>query len=295
MSMSSSRYAGVRPKKRFGQNFLHDREMVIAIANSPGITKEDWVLEIGPGTGDLTVELLEHVGRMTAIELDRDLVERLKFRFVAHPEFELISADVLDVDLRQLATERQPEGRRLAVANIPYYITTPIVMALLDERSLKREGIPARPLFDSITVMVQREVADRMVAKAGTKDYGSLSVICQYAATVRKVLDVPRTSFKPVPKVDSAVVELCPRLTEPVAIADRGLFWRLVHSIFTSRRKQLRNSLLQAGVPAETLNRVAERRDLTVRGETLDLTAMAALVDDLVAVSPEGPESAPHG
>lgn len=285
MSMSSGRYAGIRPKKRFGQNFLHDRNMVTAIANSPGITKDDWVLEIGPGTGDLTVELLEHAGRLTAIELDRDLVELLKPRFIAYNNFELISDDVLNVNLGELVAERQPEGRRLAVANIPYYITTPIVMALLDERTIKQEGLPAKPLFDSITVMVQKEVADRMAAVPGTKDWGSLSVICQYAAHVRKVLDVPRGCFKPRPTVDSAVVELCPRLEEPIAIADRPLFWRIVHSIFTSRRKQLRNSLLQAGIPAETLDRLATRRDLTARGETFGLEELARLVDDLVAVA----------
>jgi 16S rRNA (adenine1518-N6/adenine1519-N6)-dimethyltransferase len=282
--MASGRYAGVRAKKRFGQNFLHDRRILTAIADSPGLTKDDWVLEIGPGTGDLTAELLERAGRVTAIEIDRDLVPRLRERFAADTHVELIEGDVMKQDLPALVQERQPEGRRLAVANIPYYITTPIVMALLDERRLKRDGIQGRPLFDSLTVMVQKEVADRMAATPGTKDYGALSVICQYAAEVRKVLNVPRGAFKPAPKVESAVVELRPRLQEPLVLADRALFWRVVAAIFTSRRKQLRNSLAQAGVPAETLNRLAERRDLMVRGETLDLDGLAAVISDLVAV-----------
>jgi 16S rRNA (adenine1518-N6/adenine1519-N6)-dimethyltransferase len=282
--MASGRYAGVRAKKRFGQNFLHDRRILTAIADSPELTSDDWVLEIGPGTGDLTAELLQRAGRVTAIEIDRDLVPKLQARFQADTHFELIEGDVMKQDLPTLVRERQPDGRRLAVANIPYYITTPIVMALLDERRLKREGIQGRPLFDSITVMVQKEVADRMAATPGTKDYGALSVICQYAAEVRKVMNVPRGAFKPAPKVESAVVELRPRLQEPLALADRALFWRVVHSIFTSRRKQLRNSLAQAGVPAETLNRLAERRDLMVRGETLDLQGLADVIADLVAV-----------
>lgn len=282
--MRPQRYGGIRAKKRFGQNFLHDKRILTAIADSPGLTADDWVLEIGPGPGDLTAELLDRAGRVTAVELDWDLVERLKTRFADRSNLELISGDVLKQDLHLLATERQPEGRRLAVANIPYYITTPIVMALLDEPRLKREGIAGRPLFDSITVMVQKEVAERMQADPSTKDWGALSVICQYAAEVRKVLDVPRGAFHPAPKVESAVVELIPRRSEPIAIADRALFWRLVHAIFTSRRKQLRNSLLTAGVPNEVVARLGERRDLTVRGETLNLPALAAVVDDLVAV-----------
>lgn len=281
--MASGRYAGVRAKKRFGQNFLHDRRMLTAIAESPGLTADDWVLEIGPGMGDLTAELLARAGRVTAIEIDHDLVARLQTAFANEAHFELIDGDVLKQELPTLVAERQPTGRRLAVANIPYYITTPIIMALLDERQLKRQGIPERPLFDSITVMVQKEVADRMAASAGTKEYGALSVICQYAAEVRQVLKVPRGCFKPAPQVDSAVVELRPRATEPVAIADRALFWAVVASIFTSRRKQLRNSLSQAGVPAAVLNRLATMRDLTVRGETLDLASLAALNADLVA------------
>jgi 16S rRNA (adenine1518-N6/adenine1519-N6)-dimethyltransferase len=285
--MASGRYAGVRAKKRFGQNFLHDRRILTAIADSPGLTADDWVLEIGPGMGDLTSELLPRAGRLTAIEIDHDLVARLQKAFGSEPNFELIDGDVLKQDLATLANERQPTGRRLAVANIPYYITTPIIMALLDERNLKRHGMPERPLFDSITVMVQKEVADRMAASAGTKEYGALTVICQYAAEVRKVLNVPRGAFKPAPKVDSAVVELRPRRSEPMTIADRALFWRVVASIFTSRRKQLRNSLSQAGVPADVLDRLAARRDLTVRGETLDLDGLAALNADLVAAQGE--------
>lgn len=282
------RFQGVRAKKRFGQNFLHDPRILTAIADSPQLTGEDWVLEIGPGTGELTAELLSRASRVTAVEIDRDLASRLRTRFAGAPNLEQIEGDVLKLDLGALVRERQPEGRRLAVANIPYYITTPILMALLEERSVKRQGIPEQPLFHSITVMVQKEVAERMLAVPGTKDYGALSVIVQVAATVRKVTGVPRGCFKPAPNVDSMVLELTPRTVEPVAIVDRGLFWRLVAAIFVTRRKQLRNSLLRAGVPAEVVATLAAKRDLTIRGETLDLQGLADVVADIARLQADG-------
>ncbi|MEB3330030.1 MAG: 16S rRNA (adenine(1518)-N(6)/adenine(1519)-N(6))-dimethyltransferase RsmA [Candidatus Sericytochromatia bacterium] len=272
-----------RPKHRLGQNFLHDvrvREEIVAAA---ALSSADTVLEIGPGRGFLTSALLEAgPGRVVAVELDRTLAPYLEPVMAANPQFSLVWGDFLKTPWEALALG--PWERTKVVANIPYYITTPILLHLLQAERLAREPLAAlRPRAERIILMVQWEVAQRLLAGPGGKDYGSLSLIAQYAADVSLVTRVPAGAFRPRPEVDSAVVMLKPRQLPPVAVSCPAMLSRVIRGAFQQRRKTLQNSLMGAGLPRERLQAAAQSLglDLGRRAETLSLAEFAALADAL--------------
>ena len=248
------------PKKRFGQHFLHDRHVISQIVAAFSPKPDDQVVEIGPGTGVLTRALLEKLGHLYAVELDRDLAARLNTEF-ALERFTLHSADALKFDFCRIA----PSDRKLRlIGNLPYNISTPLLFHLLDQ-----SGCIQDMLF-----MLQKEVVDRMCAAPGSKDYGRLSVMIQYRCAVEKLFDVAPGAFTPPPKVDSSVARLVPHATPPVAVNDPEKFARLVQAAFTSRRKVLRNTL-KNWLRAEEMQALGI--DPTRRAETLSLAEFAAL------------------
>jgi 16S rRNA (adenine1518-N6/adenine1519-N6)-dimethyltransferase len=266
---------GIRPQHRLGQNFLIDASVLDTIVAASGAGPDDFVLEIGPGLGPLTQRLAEVAGKVLAVELDRNLVAILEKTVVAaHPNVEVIQGDAGRIDLHELLDGRLAPGRRAKVAaNLPYYITTPLVMRLLEER------LP----LDEIVVMVQKEVANRMVSPPGSKEYGALSVAVQYYTEVRIVTTVSRTAFLPPPDVDSAVVAMRVRAVPPVD-APRAGFFRVVKAAFGQRRKALGNAL-SAGLGIDKV-RVQEVLRATGidpgrRGETLSLEEFAAIARNI--------------
>lgn len=259
-------------QKKFGQNFLIDPRVLEKIIRAADITEEDWVLEIGPGIGTMTQRLAERAGKVAAVEIDRNLIPILEETLAPYPNVTIINEDILKLDLRQLAEEMW-EGRPMkVVANLPYYITTPIVMGLLEGEAL----------LHSITVMVQREVADRMQAGPGTKDYGALSLAVQYYARPEIVANVPPNCFLPRPNVGSAVIRLTRYEEPPVQVADEKKLFALIRASFNQRRKTLANSLGNAAglkVSREQVTGALEELGLsaTIRGEALTLEQFAAL------------------
>ncbi len=265
----------ISAKKRYGQNFLIDRRVLERIIEGAGISKEDVVLEIGPGIGTLTQALCEAAGRVIAVEIDRDMIPLLEENLSGYENYEIINEDVLKLDLEMLIRERGLVSRPLRVAaNLPYYITTPIIMQLLESR------IPAR----TITVMVQKEVADRMQAAPGTADYGALSLAVQYYADARISAKVPPNCFIPRPNVDSAVITLERYETPPVDVKDEVHLFRLIRAAFAQRRKTLANALKNdpsLGLDRERVEAALSRLGLNadIRGERLSLQQFAALSD----------------
>jgi dimethyladenosine transferase len=269
-----------RAKKRFGQNFLVDRRVLDAIVDAADLSAEDRVLEIGPGQGVLTRELSQNAGKVVAVELDRDLAPILEPLEREFSNLHIVWKDFLKVSWEDLGL---PETGTKVVANIPYYITTPILLKLLHEEELTTK--PFSELtgrVSDILLMVQAEVADRLNAKPGTKDYGSITVLVQYAATVETVVKAPRSSFKPAPKVDSKVIRLRPRATPIVDVAEPKVFFRVVRAAFNQRRKTLLNALSMS-FDKDRLREAeaATGISLTRRGETLTLDEFATLANAL--------------
>lgn len=259
-------------KKNFGQNFLIDTNILDNIVEGAGVTKEDCVLEIGPGIGSLTQVLAESAKKVVAVEIDRNLIPILKGTLAGYENIQLLNQDILKTDIDQLiARENNGEAVRV-VANLPYYITTPIIMDLLEnQRNVK-----------SITVMVQKEVAERMQAAPGCKDYGSLSIAVQYYCAVRIDNIVPPSCFMPKPKVASAVITLEPRSAPKVQVADEALFFHIIKCAFGQRRKTLLNSLFNLGefsIDKEGLAHIIRSigQDERVRGEALSIEAFGEL------------------
>jgi 16S rRNA (adenine1518-N6/adenine1519-N6)-dimethyltransferase len=262
---------GIRPKHSLGQNFLIDQRVLEAIVAAAGLGSGDLVLEIGPGLGTLTQRLAQAAGRVLAIELDRDLISILQKTIVEpYGNVEVIHGDAGKVDLRRLLGERLGAGQKAKVtANLPYYVTTPLLMRLLEE------DLP----LDCIVVMVQKEVADRMVAPPGGKEYGALSVAVQYYTEPRVVTRVSRGAFLPPPEVDSAVVAMQVRERPPVD-APRHLFFQVVRAAFGQRRKALANALTGGlGLDKQRVQELlgAAGIDPGRRGETLSLEEFAAI------------------
>ncbi len=269
-----------RAKKRLGQNFLADRRILDAIVEAADLTPEDRVLEIGPGQGVLTRELASHAGKVVAVELDRDLVPILTPLKTDFPNLDFIWGDFLKVSWEDLGL---PETGTKVVANIPYYITTPILLKLLHEEELTTKPYAeVTGRVSDILLMVQAEVADRLNAKPGTKDYGSITVLVQYAATVETVVKVPRTAFKPAPKVDSKVIRIRPRETPAIDVADPRTFFKVVRAAFNQRRKTLLNALSMS-FDKDRLRAAEEATgiSMTRRGETLSLSEFATLANAL--------------
>ncbi len=262
-------------KKKFGQNFLIDSHVLEGIVEAAGVTEDDLVLEIGPGIGSLTQYLAEAAGKVIAVEIDKTLLPVLAYTLSEYNNVTVINEDILKVDLDEIVSENG--GRPIkVVANLPYYITTPIIMKLFESRAR----------IESITVMVQKEVADRMAAGPGGKDYGSLSLAVGYYAKAVTVMDVPPSSFIPQPNVGSAVVNLS-RYTEPrVKVQDEKRLFEIVRTAFNQRRKTLSNSLSNnpsLGVSRQevTDGLVKMGVDEKARGEILTLEQFAELSDIL--------------
>lgn len=259
-------------QKKYGQNFLIDPGVLDRVMRAAEITAQDCVLEIGPGIGTMTQRLAERAGKVVAVEIDRNLIPILEETLEAYPNVTVINEDILRLDLRQLAQDMW-EGRPMkVVANLPYYITTPIVMGLLEGDAL----------LCSITVMVQREVAERMQAAPGTKDYGALSLAVQYYAKPEIVANVPPNCFMPRPNVGSAVIRLTRYEEPPVQVADEKKLFALIRASFNQRRKTLANSLGNAAevdVSRERVVRALEQMGLpaSIRGEALTLEQFADL------------------
>ena len=262
-------------QKKFGQNFLIDSNVLESIIRGAEITKDDFVLEIGPGIGTMTQYLCEAARQVVAVEIDKMLIPILEDTLSEYDNVEVINQDVLKVDIKSLAEEKNNGKPIKVVANLPYYITTPIIMGLFES------GVP----IDSITIMVQKEVADRMQTGPGSKDYGALSLAVQYYATAKVILNVSATCFMPRPNVGSAVIRLTSH-KKPVAVKNEKLMFDIIRASFNQRRKTLVNGLYNVGglnKSKEELAAVLESIGLAanVRGETLTLEQFAALSDAL--------------
>lgn len=263
-------------QKKFGQNFLIDPHVLDKIIAAAEITKEDFVLEIGPGIGTMTQYLAEAAREVVAVEIDRSLIPILDETLAAYNNVTVINQDVLKLDIAALAQERNGGRPIKVVANLPYYITTPIIMSLFES------GVP----LESVTVMVQKEVAQRMQAVPGTKDYGALSLAVQYYASPYIAANVPPNCFIPRPNVGSAVIRLTRYPEPPVTVRDEKLMFALIRASFNQRRKTLLNGLKNAAdlpYTKEELQAALQAVGLpeTVRGETLTLAQFAALADVL--------------
>ncbi len=263
-------------QKKFGQNFLVDSNILDKIIESAQITREDCVLEIGPGIGTMTQRLAEEAREVVAVEIDRNLIPVLEDTLSAYANVTVINADILKFDLNRLVEERNGGRPIKVVANLPYYITTPIIMALFEKH------VP----LQSVTIMVQKEVADRMQEGPGTKDYGALSLSVQYYAKPEIVARVPASCFMPKPNVDSTVIRLTRYENPPVETADEAWLFAVIRASFNQRRKTLVNGLTNAGYPGIGRQQVEEALSgmglaLTVRGETLTLEQFAELSNRL--------------
>lgn len=261
-------------QKKFGQNFLIDPHVLEKIIEAAQITKDDCVVEIGPGIGTMTQYLAESAGRVVAVEIDRALIPILEDTLAAYDNVEIINEDILKVDLRRLVEEKNGGRPVKVVANLPYYITTPIVMGLFESH------VP----LQSITIMVQKEVAERMQAGPGTKDYGALSLAVQYYASAEVVANVPPNCFIPRPNVGSAVIRLTRYAEPPVEVRNEKLMFAIIRASFNQRRKMLANGLGNA--PGLSVSREEVREALgsmgvseNIRGEAMTLEQFAQLAN----------------
>ena len=265
-------------QKKFGQNFLIDENVVRKIVREAGVTKDDFVLEIGPGIGTMTQILCEEAREVVAVEIDKKLIPILTQDTLSYYDnVTVINEDILKLDIVKLANERNGGKPIKVVANLPYYITTPIIMGLFESQ------VP----LDSITIMVQKEVADRMQVGPGTKDYGALSLAVQFYARPQIVLTVPASCFMPRPNVDSAVIRLERFKEPPVDVTDQHLMFNIIRASFNQRRKTMTNSVVNAGlgITREKLLAALEAVGLpaTVRGEALTLEQFAMLSNHISA------------
>lgn len=259
-------------QKKFGQNFLIDPRVLDKIINAAEITKEDCVIEIGPGIGSVTQALLENAGKVISIEIDDQLIPILKEQYGHNEHFKLIHKDVLKVDLKKLIEEESPHRKIKVVANLPYYITTPIIMMLLENE------LP----IESITVMVQKEVADRMASGPGSKQYGAITVAMNYYCSTSLVANVPQNCFMPRPNVDSAVIKLTLHETPVVDVDNPKQMLSIIKAAFSQRRKTLLNTLASngnLGLDKEMIKNILEESGIgaSTRGETLLLQDYAML------------------
>ncbi len=261
----------IHMSKKLGQNFLIDESIVDGIVDAADIQEGETVLEIGPGIGTLTQGLAEAKANVIAVELDKRLPDVLAHTLDGYENVKIVQGDILKVNIPEITGG----GSFKVVANLPYYITTPIVMALLEQRL---------PMTKLVT-MVQKEVALRMVANPGKKDYGALSIAVQYYTKPKIVLDVPPYSFIPAPDVDSVVICCDVRQKPPVDVADEKMFFRVVKAAFCQRRKTLNNALKTMGIDKETVMEILQQSgiDGVRRGETLSLTEFAVIANQVSA------------
>lgn len=264
-------------QKKFGQNFLIDGHVLDKIIAGAGVTKDDMVLEIGPGIGTMTQYLAEAAGKVVAVEIDRNLLPILQETLADYDNVKVIHADVLSLDLERLVQEENGGRPIKVVANLPYYITTPIIMALFEQH------VP----LANVTVMVQKEVAARMKSGPGSKDYGALSLAVQYYAEPYIVANVPCNCFMPRPNVDSAVIRLTRYEEPPVQVKDEKMLFKIIRASFNQRRKTLQNGLNNSSELNFTKDQIAAAIaeagfSPSVRGEALTLEQFAKLTDILL-------------
>lgn len=270
-------------KKKFGQNFLIDPHVLDKIVDAAQITKDDFVLEIGPGIGTLTQYLCENARQVLAVEIDDKLIPILKETLQPYDNVEVLHGDILKQDIQQIA-DTYNDGKPIkVVANLPYYITTPIIMELFESH------VP----LANVTVMVQKEVADRMKAEPGTKDYGALSLAVQYYAKPYIAAFVPPNCFMPRPNVGSAVIRLDCLARVPVEVHNEKLMFRLIRASFNQRRKTLQNGIANSGELSFTKEQAARAIeqagfDVRIRGEKLGLEEFARLADELERMTENG-------
>lgn len=267
---------GLTAQKRYGQNFLIDSNVLEKIVKSAGITKEDTVLEIGPGIGTLTQYLCEVAGKVIAVEIDRNMIPVLEYTLSDYDNITIINEDVLKLNIPELVKEQNNSKPVKVVANLPYYITTPIIMGLLEMDA---------PI-ESITVMIQKEVAQRMQEGPGSKDYGALSLAVQYYSQAEMKMIVKPNCFIPRPNVDSAVIRLDIYDNPPVQVKNRALMFRIIKGAFEQRRKTLMNSLSHSSAYKTDKDKIEAAlvemgKNVNIRGEELTLEEFALLSDIL--------------
>ncbi len=267
---------GFRFSKSMGQNFLTAAWVPERIADESGIGSENGVLEVGPGVGCLTEQLSLRAGKVVAVELDSALRPVLAETMAGRDNVEIVFADVLKLDIPALVREKLGALRPAVCANLPYNITSPLLTAFIEARC-----------FESITVMIQREVARRLCAKAGTADYGAFTVYANWHTEPKILFDVPPGCFVPQPKVTSSVIRLTPRKTPPAEVRSEELFFRIVRAAFNQRRKTLVNALCSGvPLPKEKLESAVRSAgfDVRVRGESLDISGFAALTNEIYGI-----------
>ena len=267
----------ISANKSLGQNFLINDEVIEETINCADIEKEDLIIEIGPGLGTLTSKLLEKAKKIIAIELDNRMVKILKERFSLYSNFEIINQDILKVDLKEIIKKEKEENgikNVKVVANLPYYITTPIIMKLLEDKLD----------IESITVMVQKEVAKRLAANTGEKLAGAITYSVQYYCNTKEIIEVPRESFIPAPEVESEVIQLILRKNPPVKVKDEKVFFKLIKTSFMQRRKTFLNGVSNSGlVNKEKLREILNelKIDENIRGENLSLEQFADIANKI--------------
>lgn len=264
----------ITANKNLGQNFLVNDDAVTGIVDAANVSKDDLIIEIGPGLGTLTKELLDRAGKVICIELDKRMIEILNDRFSMYDNFKVLNDDVLKVNLKELIAEEKVKTTKI-VANLPYYITTPIIMKLLEERLD----------IETITVMIQKEVADRLVTEPGTGDTGAITYAIHYYTNPKRVLEVPNTAFIPEPKVDSTVINL-EVLKEPkVAVKNEEKLFEIIKTAFMQKRKTLLNALANSNKygSKEQIDKTLELLgiDNRVRPEKLTLEEFAKIADEI--------------
>jgi len=263
-------------QKKFGQNFLIDTRVLERIIEASGVTKDDMVLEIGPGIGTMTQYLCENARKVIAVEIDKNLIPILSDTLSEYDNVRVINEDILKVDINKLVNEENDGKPIKVIANLPYYITTPIIMGLFESH------VP----IESITIMVQKEVADRMKVGPGTKDYGALSLAVQYYAEPKVVATAPANCFMPRPNVDSSVIKLTRHENVPVNVKDEKLMFKIIRASFNQRRKTLQNSICNSpdlhfskAQIVEALKQMGLSE--TIRGEALTLEQFAEFTNHL--------------
>ncbi len=265
---------GIKPVKSLGQNFLLDNNTIEKIIDAANITSDDFVIEIGPGAGSLTKKLAERAGNLVAIEIDKHLIPLINDVMTGVDNFELLHADILKTDIKTQVLDKYSKYKSYkVVANLPYYITTSIIMGLLESSSPP----------ESMIVMMQKEVAERMAAGPGTKVYGSLSVVSGYYCRVKKIMDVSPNCFYPKPDVSSSVIRMDVRENPEVAIDDEGFFFKLVKSAFAQRRKKVSNSI--SNTLGLNINKIDIETLLEDMGLISDIRAERLSIEDFAVLS----------
>lgn len=268
---------GFKLSKSLGQNFLTDKNIIDKIIDGAKIGQEDMVVEIGPGIGVLTHEAAALAGKVICVEIDKNLIPILKDTLADFPHVKVVNQDILKTNLTELIQAGAPDGKVIVLGNLPYYITTPIIMKILEDHA---------PV-DSMVIMLQKEVADRIKANPSTKDYGALSVAVQYYCSVSHVANVPREVFVPRPNVDSSVIRLDVLKEHPVKVTNETIFFQMIKASFGQRRKTLSNSL-QSSFPKEAVNAALSEANIDPirRGETLSIQEFANLSNAMASIHP---------